>query len=98
MSFRTLLIGAILFGLAIGWFMAAGPSLFLGFFKDDLVKAYEAGGLDMTDCKARPRTLMDPGGGTADCAQDVYRQMRRQIEDMEQRAAEAEADARRVEE
>jgi len=83
MMFRVVLGAVLTIGAAFGWFMAAAPSIMLGSIKDDYVAAAEAGGIDMSECKARSKTILDPSGGMALCAQDVYREVQRQVDEIE---------------
>jgi hypothetical protein len=83
MMFRIVLGVVLVIGAAAGWLIAAGPSIMLGSMKDDYVAAAEAGGIDMSECKARKKTLLDPSGGMAMCAQDVYREVQRQVDEIE---------------
>jgi hypothetical protein len=83
MMFRVILGAVLVIGAALGWIVAAGPSIMLGAMKDDYVAAAEAGGIDMSECKARSKTILDPSGGMAMCAQDVYREVQRQVDEIE---------------
>lgn len=83
MMFRIVLGAVVVIGGALGWFVAAGPSIVLGSIKDDYVAGAEAAGIDMSECKARQKTLLDPSGGMSTCVQDVYRDVQRQISEIE---------------
>jgi hypothetical protein len=83
MMFRIVLGVVLVLGASAGWFIAAGPSIVLGSIKDDYVAGAEAAGIDMSECKARQKTLIDPSGGMAMCAQDVYREVQRQVTEIE---------------
>ena len=79
MMFRAFVFGVAIVGAALGWIMAAGPSFTLGLVKDDLVGAYEKAGIDMSKCKARSRTPIDPGGGVQQCAEDAFRDIEKKL-------------------
>jgi hypothetical protein len=83
MEFRIILGAVLVLGAAAGWFIAAGPSLMLGSIKDDYVKAVEEGGIDMTKCKERQKTLLDPSGGMQQCVQEVFIEVQKQITEIE---------------
>jgi hypothetical protein len=83
MMFRIVLGAVLVVGAAGGWFIAAGPSIVLGSIKDDYVAGAESAGIDMSECKARQKTILDPSGGMAMCAQDVYREVQRQVSEIE---------------
>lgn len=83
MMFRIILGGVIVIGAALGYLMAAGPSIVLGSIKDDYVAAVEAGGIDMTKCKARQKTVFDPSGGMQQCVQEVFTGIQDQISEIE---------------
>lgn len=87
--FRIVVGAVLVIGAAVGWFVAAGPSIMLGSMKDDYVAAAEAGGIDMSKCKARQTSLLDPSGGMAMCAQDVFRDVERQLREIEESEANA---------
>lgn len=79
--FRITLGVVLVVGAALGWLVAAGPSIVLGSIKEDYVAGAEAGGIDMSECKARQKTILDPSGGMAMCAQDVYRGIQSQLDE-----------------
>jgi hypothetical protein len=92
MMFR-IIFGAVLFlGGVTGWFLAAAPGAIMGSMKDDYVKAMEEGGIDMTKCKARQKSILDPSGGMAQCAQDVFVEVERQIREAEEYEADSRAE------
>lgn len=79
MLFRAFVFGVVIVGAALGWIMAAGPSFTLGLVKDDLVGAYEKAGVDMSQCKARWRTPVDPGGGVQQCTEEAFRDIEKKL-------------------
>jgi hypothetical protein len=83
MMFRIVLGAVVVTGAALGWFVAAGPSIVLGSIKDDYVTGAERAGIDMSRCKARQKTLLDPSGGMQTCVQDVYRAVQDQVTEIE---------------
>lgn len=84
MLFRVVLGAVLVLGAGLGWFIAAAPSIMLGSIKDDYVKAVEDGGIDMSKCKARQKTLLDPSGGMQQCVQDVFTEVQKQIVEIEE--------------
>jgi hypothetical protein len=91
MMFRIVLGAVLVIGAAAGWLVAAGPSIVLGSIKDEYVAGAEASGIDMSECKARQKTILDPSGGMAMCAQDVYREVQRQVVEIENADSESSA-------
>jgi hypothetical protein len=89
MMFRIVLGAVLVLGAGVGWFVAAAPSIMLGSIKDDYVKAVEEGGIDMSKCKARQKTLLDPSGGMQQCVQDVFVEVQKQITEIEDADREA---------
>jgi hypothetical protein len=83
MMFRIVLGAVLVLGAGVGWFVAAAPSIMLGSIKDDYVKAVEEGGIDMSKCKARQKTILDPSGGMQQCVQDVFTEVQKQITEIE---------------
>ncbi len=83
MLFRGLLIACLLTGAVGGYALAVGPSVMLGLVKDDLVGVYEQAGGDVSDCKNTPRTLINPSGGMPNCLQSTFKDIRRQIDEMD---------------
>lgn len=83
MLFRVAIGVVLTLGAVIGWVIAAGPSMMLGSIKDDYVATAEESGLDMSECKARHKTLLDPSGGMSQCVNDVYRGMQKQIDEID---------------
>ena len=79
MILRGLAPGTFVLGAALGAIMFMGPALMFGAVKHDLSDAYEQAGMDMTECKKHPRTLLDPGGGMPDCLQDSFRDLSQRI-------------------
>jgi hypothetical protein len=77
-------MGAVLvLGSVLGWFIAAAPSITLGSIKDDYVTAVEQSGIDMTKCKARRKTLLDPSGGMQQCVQEVFTEVQKQVDEID---------------
>lgn len=77
-------------GSGIGWIMAAGPSVVLGFYKDTFVEAYERAGLDMSECKSARRSLLNPSGGMPQCLQAPMTDLMRRInEDVDSAASQS---------
>jgi hypothetical protein len=87
--FRISLGAVLVIGAAAGWLVAAGPSIVLGSIKDEYLAGAEAAGIDMSECKARSKTILDPSGGMAMCAQDVYRGVQRQVDEIENAESES---------
>jgi hypothetical protein len=81
MLFRALLGGVSAIGLVVGWILASGGQGFvLGMHKDEFARAAEEGGLDVSACKER--SVFNPSGGMEKCVQGVYRDMERQIDEI----------------
>lgn len=79
MLFRLFVVGSMALGSGVGWIMASGSSVMLGFYKDQFVDTYERAGLDMSECKNSRRSLLNPGGGMPNCLKapmtDLMRRM-----------------------
>jgi hypothetical protein len=83
MEFRTLFFGVSLLGAVGGWFVAATPSLMFGQMKRDYIAGAESAGYDMSKCKARGPSPLDPTG-MGFCAQDIYQQTQEQMRQLDE--------------
>lgn len=79
MLFRAFVVGSLCLGGGLGWIMAAGPSVVLGFYKDTFVDTYERAGLDMSECKGQRRSMLNPGGGMPRCLERPMTDLMRRI-------------------
>jgi hypothetical protein len=57
-----------------------GGAVMLGEHKEELVGAYEKAGLNVSECRARGRSLVDRGGGMPECLQGTFRDAARKLD------------------
>jgi hypothetical protein len=88
MLFKAFIAGSLTMGAVLGWIMAAGPSVFLGFYKDQFVETYERAGVDMSDCKNARRSLLNPSGGMPNCLRQPMTDLMRRIDESANGSAE----------
>lgn len=53
----------------------------MGSSKDQIVDAYEQAGVDVSACKERGRSVVDPSGGMPECLEGSFKDIARKIED-----------------
>lgn len=76
---RSLVLGLVVMGGAIMCIPGFGGAVIMGVNKERFVDTYDRAGLDVSDCRNHPRSLVDPNGGMPDCLQGTFRDAARKL-------------------
>ena len=67
---------------AIAFVSDFGGAIVMGSNKDQIVDAYEQAGVDVSACKERGRSIVDPSGGMPECLEGSFKDIARKIDDV----------------
>lgn len=88
MRLRRRILQALVLSVVVGWFLFGGiPILIFMYAKDDIVFSLEQDGIDVSECKKRKLSILNPTAGMPGCLtnsyNDVARRFEQQIENAE---------------
>lgn len=78
---RTIFCSLAVISGAITFASDFGGAIVMGSSKDQIVDAYEQAGVDVSACKERGRSIVDPSGGMPECLEGSFKDIARKIED-----------------
>jgi hypothetical protein len=78
---RTIFWSLTIISGAISFVSDFGGAIVMGSSKDQIVDAYEQAGVDVSACKERGRSIVDPSGGMPECLEGSFKDIASKLED-----------------
>jgi hypothetical protein len=77
---RTFFWSLAIISGAISFVSDFGGAIVMGSSKDQIVDAYEQAGVDVSACRERGRSIVDPSGGMPECLEGSFKDIARKID------------------